>query len=499
LLVVNPIGDFPLNDDWAYAENVKALVVDHKIYFSDWPAMTLIVHTVWGALFCKIFGFSFTVLRFSNLIMGWFGLLATYALFREGNFSKKNAFWCTLLIGFNPIYFSLSYTYMTDVPFYTLVVMASLYFIKALNGKGDYNIIFATLYSVLAVLMRQLGVLMPLAFLFIFLIKRKITLKSVFQAVTPLVLTYGIMSAFIKWREVNYGLSETFSSSGDLFKLVTWERFCFFMENLAQAFTSYWGFFLLPLITLLFPFLIKKIERKILLISGSLSLVILFLYWGKWNFTIIGNIIYNMGLGPKLISYHSTNKAYEIPAEIWIGIKAFMFFVGLLLVFIFLVHLFKNLFNVYQKRKIDIDPVKGFSFFAASIYLGFLTFNFFYFDRYHLQLLPFFILIIFPKKLEAVFSKWSIKLATLFFVIQVLYSVGATHDYLSYSRSNWNLLHDNMEKLDLLPERFAGGFEFNCWYKHGGTKPHLWYNKKWWLSDIKNYATDFGTSCGFTM
>ena len=499
LLFVNPIGNFPLNDDWSYAHNVQALVVDGEIYFSDWPAMTLIAHTLWGALFCKIFGFSFTVLRCSTLIMGWIGILATYTIFKECNFLKKNAFWCTLLIAFNPLYFSLSYTYMTDVPFYTFLILASLYFIKTLNHKGTHNIIFATVFSIIAVLIRQLGILMPMAFLIIYLIKNKPNLKTVFQAVTPLIITYGVMTAFIQWRAANYGLSETFSNSSDLIKLIRWDRFNFFINHLANIFVAYWGYFLLPLTTILIPFFIKKIDKKIFLSTGIITILLLIFYWGKWKFNILGNVIHNFGLGPKLISYHSTNQPYHLSTELWSTIKALAFFAGVFLIIIFLIEILKFLFSLFEKRKIQIDSIKGFAFFTTLIYLGFLTFNFFYFDRYHLPLVPFFILLIFPKEKDFIPSKWATRFAGVFFVIHVLYSVGSTRDYLSYSKNNWQLLHQNMQKLDLPPDRFAGGFEFNSWYKHGRTKPTNWFEKKWWLSEEKHYATDFGKSCGFNV
>jgi hypothetical protein len=80
VVFINPIGDFPLNDDWAYGQNTRALTLENRLFFSDWPAMTLIAHTLWGTLFGKVFGFSFTVLRFSTLLMGLFGLAGFYWL-----------------------------------------------------------------------------------------------------------------------------------------------------------------------------------------------------------------------------------------------------------------------------------------------------------------------------------------------------------------------------------------------------------------------------------
>ena len=41
-LLIGLRGEFPLNDDWAYAHNTYALAQEGRWYFSDWPAMTLV-------------------------------------------------------------------------------------------------------------------------------------------------------------------------------------------------------------------------------------------------------------------------------------------------------------------------------------------------------------------------------------------------------------------------------------------------------------------------
>ena len=68
IIIVNPIGDFPLNDDWAYAANVYTLSELNTLSFSGWPAMTLMTQTLIGTVVCKIVGFSFTALRLTTLL-----------------------------------------------------------------------------------------------------------------------------------------------------------------------------------------------------------------------------------------------------------------------------------------------------------------------------------------------------------------------------------------------------------------------------------------------
>ena len=54
---VNPVGDFPLNDDWAYGLNVKRWILDGHLSYTGWGSMTLLSHIAWGALFLQTFRF----------------------------------------------------------------------------------------------------------------------------------------------------------------------------------------------------------------------------------------------------------------------------------------------------------------------------------------------------------------------------------------------------------------------------------------------------------
>src|SRR5438093_12585801 len=83
VILVNPIGDFPLNDDWAYGWTVKTLLETGVFQLSDWTATNLLPQALWGTLFCLPFGFSFTALRISTLTFGLIVVIATYRLLRR--------------------------------------------------------------------------------------------------------------------------------------------------------------------------------------------------------------------------------------------------------------------------------------------------------------------------------------------------------------------------------------------------------------------------------
>jgi hypothetical protein len=65
--LVNPVGDFPLNDDWTYALAVKSILQIGRFALPSSATTNTFAQAYWGALFCLPFGFSFTALRFSTL------------------------------------------------------------------------------------------------------------------------------------------------------------------------------------------------------------------------------------------------------------------------------------------------------------------------------------------------------------------------------------------------------------------------------------------------
>src|SRR4029078_13384805 len=75
VLLVNPVREFPLNDDWSYSLAVQSLIKSGHLTLSVFTSMPLIAQVLWGALFCLPFGFSFTALRTSTITLGFLGIL----------------------------------------------------------------------------------------------------------------------------------------------------------------------------------------------------------------------------------------------------------------------------------------------------------------------------------------------------------------------------------------------------------------------------------------
>src|SRR5215471_5403975 len=83
ILLVNPIRETALEDDWMSALMVRHLLETGEYRLHEWFGPSLPFQTYWGGLFAYSFGYSFTSLRISTLVLVFFGLIAFYFLARE--------------------------------------------------------------------------------------------------------------------------------------------------------------------------------------------------------------------------------------------------------------------------------------------------------------------------------------------------------------------------------------------------------------------------------
>lgn len=165
LALVSPRGEFGLVDGWAYALAVRHLVDEGRLQISDWTATTLVFQVLWGAAFAKLFGFSFTVLRVSTLVLSFAGSAALYAIGRELAVIRPLALAGALAYWLNPLTFSLSYTFMSDVPAVSLIVLATLCAVRGVRRDSTGYLLLGSGCAALAFLVRHPGILLPPAVL----------------------------------------------------------------------------------------------------------------------------------------------------------------------------------------------------------------------------------------------------------------------------------------------------------------------------------------------
>ena len=157
LLLVLPRGNFPLNDDWIYAKMVQTVLTEHHYVQHPFSQPVAVGQILWGALFCAVFGFNYVTLRCSTLVLGILGAWATAKCVTECGASRKAALLAAFTVSANPIYMNLSYTFMTDIPYYTTMALSALFYLRALRTSRPTDIALGGVFGVMAVLVRQLA------------------------------------------------------------------------------------------------------------------------------------------------------------------------------------------------------------------------------------------------------------------------------------------------------------------------------------------------------
>jgi hypothetical protein len=163
--VIQPLVPVAISDDWVYARSVEIMFSDHRLEILPLTVTTLVFQVLWGTFFSVVFGGSFGVLRMSTVALVLVGAWAVYGLCRQLDISPARSALGTAVYLFNPLSYSLGFTYMSD-PSFTALMVSSLYLsVRGLRREEpDFRFVVAgSFVAALAFLVRQQGALIPLA------------------------------------------------------------------------------------------------------------------------------------------------------------------------------------------------------------------------------------------------------------------------------------------------------------------------------------------------
>jgi Dolichyl-phosphate-mannose-protein mannosyltransferase len=475
VILVNSIGDFPLNDDWAYARSVQSLVEKGDFQLADWTATNLFSQVFWGALFCLPFGFSFTALRFSTLTLGLIGVVTTYGLLREVKSGYKTSLLGALLVAINPIYFELSNTFMNDVPFFAFATVSLYFLLRGLKYESKLEITVGFLMAAVAILARQAGLAIPIAFGCAYIVKKGISISNIVRGFLPTLGGIALQFTYQKWlqltmrsphsygdqintlvKEVSLGLSNVFFnySKITLFSLI------------------YLGLFILPLLIISASQTFKSFsnrQKTLFLIATSFFFMVTMRGLISRNIIMpfVGNILVDFGLGPVGL----INSYLPQAPRIWIAATA----IGLVGAALLFQYLFLAIGQILAR---DSSPETIEKKWVTTLILSFVAIYFFplgllgltwqgFYDRYLIALLPFLMMVALicrPSNRQNIINSRLMPLILIMMLIGGGFTIAATHDYLSSNRVLWQALNNLMQTSQISPERINGGFEFRGWY-----------------------------------
>jgi hypothetical protein len=478
LVLVNPIGNFPLDDDWAYGWTVKTFLETGEYQLSDWTATNLLPQVIWGTLFCLPLGFSFTALRISTLVLGLLGVLTTYGLLREVGANLKIALLGASLVALNPIYFSLSNSFNSDVPSFTFAI-SSLYFItRGLRLDSKLTTLTGILISFIAILNRQSGIVILVAFGFAFLVKKGLKIKTLLIASFPTLVGLLLQATYSSWLNLTaktpllYGfqirnIKETFSAG-----FVTIAST--YLEN-AIIMSAYVGLFLFPFLAICFISRFKSLSSR----NKRLSLLVILLMLAMGGTLILkgkqmplaGITLGTYGIGPEAFDGYSANLSSSTKAlfnRIW-ELLTLLGFAGAGILFLYVIPNFSNGISRRQDSVLSKRWLLVLSGSATLLYLLLIAGldKKYWFDRYLIFLLPVLMIFVAILSIDALEKKlhWGV-FATVLSILFMYgsFTITATHDYLSWNRVRWQALNDLTINSQVKPEQIYGGTEFNGWH-----------------------------------
>jgi hypothetical protein len=162
-LWVDPRANVPVIDDWVYAWSVEHLVQTGRLRVLEFSAIYPIAQIVWGALFVRVAGFSFGVLRCSTLVLSALGCWAVHLTLREMGCRPSTSLLAACALAVDPVYFALSFSFMTDVPFVSLAAIATCFYISGVCRARTARLWVGSLFSIAAFLVRPIAIILPLA------------------------------------------------------------------------------------------------------------------------------------------------------------------------------------------------------------------------------------------------------------------------------------------------------------------------------------------------
>ncbi|MDQ2806593.1 MAG: glycosyltransferase family 39 protein [Chloroflexota bacterium] len=200
LLLLPPAHEWAVLDDWIYANAVQHQLATGAFAMPDRAQANLVGLVLWATAWARVLGFSYTTLTLSVLALTLPGLLAGYGLLRRLGVAPAGALFGTALLGLNPLFLHLAYSFMTDIPFVALLLISAYAYVRGLQDGRAGWLIVGGLFSGWAFLVRQFGVLLPFAIAGYLLLDSLLTRRLRWrEAVAVLAVPVGIFAEWWLW------------------------------------------------------------------------------------------------------------------------------------------------------------------------------------------------------------------------------------------------------------------------------------------------------------
>ena len=164
LFILFPPGsqNFPIWDDFAFSQSAFLFARGEGIHYLHWASMPQLGQWLWAAPFIWLFGPSQAGLRLSTILLSWFGLWGLYDLLCQDGFRPRKAAFVVAALAFNPFFFLLQGTFMSDVSSLSFCLLALALYGRAVRSGKFSLLLGASAIAVLAATTRQNMIAVPI-------------------------------------------------------------------------------------------------------------------------------------------------------------------------------------------------------------------------------------------------------------------------------------------------------------------------------------------------
>jgi hypothetical protein len=132
-VLVAPWGNFPLNDDWAFARVVKIFLATGRVVIDTGVAPALVGQTIAAGAFSKVFGFSHLGLRVLTMLTAIATLAALSSLLSGARVTQRVRTAALVTVAVNPLFINLAFSFMSECYGYAVAVIASAIWFRAVR------------------------------------------------------------------------------------------------------------------------------------------------------------------------------------------------------------------------------------------------------------------------------------------------------------------------------------------------------------------------------
>jgi hypothetical protein len=213
VLMTYPNANMPMGDDFSYTKTALDFAYTGHFVFNGWATAMLGWMVPWGALFVRLFGFSFNAVRLSILPIAMACIFLFHQILRRFEVNPENAVLGTLTLALSPLFLPMAATYMTDVPGLFVILLCIYMCQAALSATSDRIALFwlcaAALLNVAGGTVRQIAWLGALVMVpsTAWLLRKRNGMK-IAGAVVWLLSLAGVFACLHWWNVQPYSVPE---------------------------------------------------------------------------------------------------------------------------------------------------------------------------------------------------------------------------------------------------------------------------------------------------